>query len=143
MRPDRRDIGAYRKGNFNPLIPCGTRRWQTSWADLPREYFNPLAPCGARHNKSRICSALLMFISIHSLLMGETKLSATIMQSPVLFNPLTSYEVRLSPYPVSFPSCNFNPLAPCGARRMSFPSTRWVPIFQSTRPVWGETVLTM
>ena len=25
MRPDRRDIGAYRKGNFNPLTPCGVR----------------------------------------------------------------------------------------------------------------------
>ena len=39
------------------------------------------------------------------------------------------------------PSCSadFNPRAPCGARPLVLTATAALPVFQSTRPVWGAT----
>ena len=36
------------RGNFNPQVPCGTRRWRSATAEASARYFNPQVPCGAR-----------------------------------------------------------------------------------------------
>ena len=35
-------------GNFNPLLPCGRRRFHWIFARKCSRYFNPLLPCGRR-----------------------------------------------------------------------------------------------
>ena len=36
------------RGNFNPQVPCGTRRWRSATAEASARYFNPQVPCGTR-----------------------------------------------------------------------------------------------
>ena len=43
--------------------------------------------------------------------------------------------------PVSIFHIDFNPLAPCGARRIRQADLAFIRIFQSTRPVRGETAI--
>ena len=124
--------------NFNPLAPCGARqlvhaysaiaiefqstrpvRGETTSAHLPHAtsiYFNPLAPCGARH---------------HGHVIDD--------RSGQDFNPLAPCGARL--WTARPPSAHqhFNPLAPCGARRKAQRKATAFLIFQSTRPVRGET----
>ena len=38
-------------------------------------------------------------------------------------------------------ACHFNPRAPCGARPKYVKTTTWLKRFQSTRPVWGATMV--
>ena len=78
--------------------------------------FNPLAPCGARPD-SQERHGTLKTISIHSPRAGRD-------------------ETRAAPPP---PRRHFNPLAPCGARRACTAQTTPRSLFQSTRPVRGET----
>ena len=81
--------------------------------------FNPLAPCGAR---PPFCFAFCqrMSISIHSPRVGR--------------DPCDQ--------PGTPPQEDFNPLAPCGARQKQKKKASFYWVFQSTRPVWGETAET-
>ena len=94
-----------------------------SWpwmAFMPCVDFNPLAPCGAR-----LCSAVWM--------------------PPLMtdFNPLTPCGARRRCGACSPCWQYFNPLAPCGARRLLSHGVATKHQFQSTRPVWGETLSCM
>ena len=79
--------------NFNPLAPCGARRFGRLRSAVS-QHFNPLAPCGARH-VLHLFIVVLLRISIHSPRLGRDEYLAIADQD--------------------------------------------VPLFQSTRPVWGET----
>ena len=82
------------------------------------ENFNPRAPCGARR-AAIIFVDLKADISIHAPRVGR--------------DVLTSFRLPSDK--------NFNPRAPCGARPcIPVPRCCQIPVFQSTRPVWGATV---
>ena len=77
-------------------------------AEKKRRNFNPLAPCGARHRDEMADVKGTPDISIHSPRAGRDIRNIVAI---LCFNPHTPCGVRLSPYPVSFLSCNFNSLA--------------------------------
>ena len=80
-------------------------------------YFNILAPCGARP-EALIQNINIIAISIHSPRAGRDKR-----------RPRNTAGRKY-----------FNPLAPCGARLAWIDEQINASLFQSTRPVWGETV---
>ena len=171
--------------NFNPLAPCGARRrapWKPPGCS---SNFNPLAPCGARRLLGILVKQLGQ-ISIHSPLAGRDVgllglLGALVVISihsplagrdiPVIRLAFRGFEISIhSPLagrdhdspPKAFPSRDFNPLAPCGARPLAegvHQSANSISIhsplagrdrelqwfcaqyrrFQSTRPLRGET----
>ena len=103
--------------SFNPRAPCGARpHLGRRWADRCR--FNPRAPCGARPRNK--------FLPV---------------QWSLCFNPRAPCGARpvCAMRGASFPS--FNPRAPCGARRSVVPHSANFYRFQSTRPVWGATII--
>ena len=125
---------------FNPRAPCGARlhvfsehadyfpfqstrpvwgatRAQGGTRGSPR-HFNPRAPCGARPF-SAFLSPSLGRISIHA--------------------PRVGRDQNGTPMPVGVP--HFNPRAPCGARPAMASQLSAPCLFQSTRPVWGATLM--
>ena len=128
-----------------------------------RRHFNPRAPCGARPARGpsrRGCRS----ISIHAPLAGRDRGSSPAMDGPLVFQstrPLRG--ATLSPFGDGLssgfqstrplrgatrgPGCpwrrsgDFNPRAPCGARRQAATSTTAAPSFQSTRPLRGATFM--
>ena len=148
--------------DFNPLAPCGARPNTISGNQLLVTDFNPLAPCGARRFASTFCPAAFM-ISIHSPRAGRDLTWFALTNIPVLFQSTRPVrgetpDPRRSPHTET----HFNPLAPCGARltrahrclvrepiSIHSPragrditlqlSTAFATLFQSTRPVRGET----
>ena len=125
--------------NFNPLSPCWERRvgfqiatsvtqfqstlpvlGETSPArpawPVPAD-FNPLSPCWERHSRVR-ARRFDGDISIHSPRVGRDH----------DINP----RLIIPTY--------FNPLSPCGERRPCRDVCYDLGAFQSTLPVWGETL---
>ena len=128
---------------------------------LRRGNFNPRAPCGARHvdgNSHRFT----LWISIHAPRVGRDVQAkrgrcrcsifqstrpvwgATTVRSDIVPSTWISIHAprvgRDGRYGQDRPSrCNFNPRAPCGARRYTGGATESSLLFQSTRPVWGAT----
>ena len=122
-------IHSPRAGRDSPESTC--RRW--------RQNFNPLAPCGAR--RGHLCDYQeKTMISIHSPRAGR--------DLPALL-PTPCAPVFQSTRPVRGETRqdrsrggdlhDFNPLAPCGARRVHSKIYLQAKRFQSTRPVRGET----
>ena len=124
--------------DFNPRAPCGARRSLPSSVRSMGD-FNPRAPCGARqhitaHHMGRFP------ISIHAPLAGRDYRSSSRCSSSAVFQstrPLrgATFSMRSRS---SRPS-NFNPRAPCGARRRLMASISSPVLFQSTRPLRGAT----
>ena len=126
-------------------------------------YFNPLPPCGGRRYRW-ICASFLLYISIHSLRV-EGDISLHFFSDVFVgnFNPLppcggrhhctlssppsTPFQSTPSVWRETFPDhlvCrfhqNFNPLPPCGGRPSIPPLLAQYSGFQSTPSVWRETI---
>ena len=102
-------------GYFNPLAPCGARPRATR-ASTRTRYFNPLAPCGARRDEGKIRVEIREFQSTCSVR------SKTLTASPDAYALVTSIhllrvEQDLGQRDEVVVDADFNPLAPCGARR--------------------------
>ena len=109
------DIGSIK--GFQSTRPLRGETSAASVVAMAGDVFNPLAPCGARHASMQQAYGLSDF-SIHSPLAGRDMLEMTAIDRNV--------EV-------------FNPLAPCGARPYISLYPAYLKIFQSTRPLRGET----
>ena len=84
---------------------------------MPRDHFNPRAPCGARRPLPPP-AASPRHISIHAPLRGATALAARISRTAQF---QSTRPLRGATRTASTPSggtANFNPRAPCGARRI-------------------------
>ena len=135
--------------------------WPTS-TGLPARVFNPLAPCGARPPGGGLSGCVMTFQSTRPL-RGETEalLGRYCGEDFSIHSPLAGRDAVAF---IIYTRCNlFNPLAPCGARLSELSNKReqqnfsihsplagrdtkmakyitWACIFQSTRPLRGETV---
>ncbi len=146
--------------DFNPRAPCGARQHEaiprnqlcqiSILAPLAgRDYeriqncrwtknFNPRAPCGARR-QGGACGHAGGSISILAPLAGRDPLSPPSGTLPAIsiLAPLAGRDLFRNS---ATGRCrNFNPRAPCGARRLATANLRlWFP-FQSSRPLRGAT----
>ena len=103
--------------NFNPLPPCGGRRFVAGRPGV-RRYFNPLPPCGGRRSPL-VSMACRSTISIHSLRVEGDVAGDDLRDTVGNFNPLPPCGGRL-PICLKPASLNdFNPLPPCGGRHYS------------------------
>ena len=125
---------------FNPRAPCGAR--PISAPPPPRRsYFNPRAPCGARHAGCANCEGRMRFQSTCPL-RGTTDAGAMVTPPPSQISihvPLAGHDYprddgysRTDGISIHVPlaghdgcrtsssrcDSNFNPRAPCGARRL-------------------------
>ena len=152
----------YHGSNFNPRAPCGARQdyvtrkefdelisihaprvgrdLSTGCATTPSRNFNPRAPCGARPPVTFTGEANAQFQSTRPV-WGATRPAVR----PAQRSPISIHAPRVgrdAAWMVLIPhGQNFNPRAPCGARRGHGRETVRRVIFQSTRPVWGATRL--
>ena len=125
--------------DFNPRAPCGARP-VGSLGGMGYAYFNPRAPCGARPYSSMIHCTSVRFQSTRPL-RGAT-VNFTHKPSAVTISihaPLAGRDMLPCIY--SYLQSDFNPRAPCGARRASLHMTFTPRLFQSTRPLRGATAL--
>ena len=125
-----------------------------------KQYFNPRAPCGARHvfleqwpeakiisiHAPRVGRDLQRLFSNWRVLFQSTRpvwgATFPLSEPSALgadFNPRAPCGARRVHRRVRFQHCNFNPRAPCGARLCHGTGRVKAPKFQSTRPVWGAT----
>ena len=114
-----------------------TRRLSTS-ATMHTD-FNPRAPCGARRQAPAGAERSL-HISIHAPRVGRDRLGGD-RRAPKRISihaPRVGRDVLHKRKKTVYP--DFNPRAPCGARRLSGLIFRKSYLFQSTRPVWGATI---
>ena len=100
--------------------------------------FNPRAPCGARLSRPYRSRAILRFQSTRPL-RGATKVKLVLYAMPTFQStrPLRGATARRPGRSCS--SRNFNPRAPCGARRGFVALGAFDAAFQSTRPLRGAT----
>ena len=102
--------------------------------------FNPLSPCGERH-LPKLLAISTCRISIHSPRVGRDKEVDGKKYVKGDFNPLSPCGERPGKAKTWTDSAsNFNPLSPCGERQDEDWRVRKAAIFQSTLPVWGETM---
>ena len=148
--------------NFNPRAPCGARPLQVNTDDAyvifqstrpvwgatltrltagwAKHDFNPRAPCGARLIRRRYGRLMLLFQSTRPV-WGATS-GWTISTATIRFQSTRPVWGATSASRLLVPPCgDFNPRAPCGARRRARLKNRLRHLFQSTRPVWGATML--
>ena len=148
--------------NFNPLTPGGVRhKCPGVWGRAPRfqsthpvwgetnattassattSHFNPLTPCGVRLILATGEVRQKKFQSTHPV-WGETDQSRRRACRTGHFNPLTPCGVRPSHGIYGRRRRHFNPLTPCGVRPIRRRSSGAMTGFQSTHPVWGETIV--
>ena len=146
---------------FNPRAPCGARRtarrailavrgFQSTrpvWGATPafaaahvrQRHFNPRAPCGARLGQT-VGGVTYYNISIHAPRVGRDPV-ADVRSSPACIS-IHAPRVGRDLCKLDFTShaLDFNPRAPCGARPLILLLINLLPVFQSTRPVWGATL---
>ena len=105
------------RNNFNPRAPCGARRWEIVHS-ARGQHFNPRAPCGARPVGMRFSRFMLSLISIHVPLAGHDIGALTDSTPRLIISihvPLAGHDPER--YGGYYKNINFNPRAPCGARR--------------------------
>ena len=168
---------------FNPRAPCGARpdverkprldAMISTHAPLagrdcrpqpllspPFSYFNPRAPCGARQGDHpcppqragfqptrplRGATAEIAYeneygkISTHAPLAGRDRYSCVITPFIINFNPRAPCGARRGRATAALDLRYFNPRAPCGARRSSVRGSPLGSAFQPTRPLRGAT----
>ena len=126
--------------DFNPLRPCG-RRLNGYFYFNTDDLFQSTPPVWAETRL--LFGSLIQAMKFQSTppVWAETKSQRTQRTALIYFNPLRPCGRRLHSSPRRKDSgCNFNPLRPCGRRlqiAFSFPAGTG---FQSTPPVWAETV---
>ena len=105
---------------------------------LVSAYFNPRAPCGARQTRIEFASDNIKFQSTRPV-WGATYRG----DQPVLYREFQStrpvWGATGAGEEIHRHGSNFNPRAPCGARRPNSNFCGCDSGFQSTRPVWGAT----
>ncbi len=79
-------------------------------------------------------------ISIHSPRVGRDLLLRALALLLLYFNPLSPCGERPCKSLADIPHCYFNPLSPCGERLIISFQIVFILLFQSTLPVWGETM---
>ena len=151
--------------HFNPRAPCGARRW-CYVEELSNGYFNPRAPCGARRSTQTLDRGYApiyarqfqstrplrgatkhhpdvgrrRLISIHAPLAGRDLWAGSQTRSQSDFNPRAPCGARRAmPRSTQGKTLNFNPRAPCGARPLLSRVVLASFLFQSTRPLRGAT----
>ena len=146
--------------HFNPRAPCGARLAMICSLDISREFqstrpvrgatnethcwhfdhahFNPRAPCGARPVTTATLAYLLAFQSTRPVRGATVWHSSTGRMSRISIHaPRAGRDESLRPMWTWV--TDFNPRAPCGARRFTKNSNFGGQPFQSTRPVRGAT----
>ena len=126
--------------NFNPRTPCGVRRYSIiphQW----RIYFNPRAPCGARPAVSRLSMVSTVFQSTHPV-RGATGTQFRLGVPGIYFNPRAPRGARLFCYTETLCHCHISIHEPRVGRdwENQFGQNK-MQLFQSTRPVWGATLI--
>ena len=148
------------ESNFNPRAPCGARRRRcrlplvdtkfqstrplrgatgcAGWSASARGHFNPRAPCGARHFPGGVYTNQSAFQSTRPL-RGATPLpvSGKRSQQISIHAPLAGRDCAAMRRTTR--RRDFNPRAPCGARRNWTLDELIEYLFQSTRPLRGAT----
>ena len=125
-------------------------------------YFNPLRPCGRRRARDQIFDLAIIFQSTPPV-WAETQPDILYTEGIYQFQSTPPVWAETAPRPLSYSqifisihsarvggdlailivavaSPNFNPLRPCGRRRARDQIFDLAIIFQSTPPVWAETV---
>ena len=124
---------------FNPRAPCGARRAFPGGLVIHSLFQSTRAPCGARLPPSTRSLTRRLFQSTRPV-RGATFVGAA--SALCLAISIHAPRAGRDKWPVSWLpwNHNFNPRAPCGARRAPSSDWRWRLLFQSTRPVRGATV---
>ena len=130
----------WRRCHFNPRAPCGARPGTSRCPSTARSYFNPRAPCGARPGR-----LLVRAVSADQFQSPRPLRGATVLPVVILAAEGISIPAPLAGRDISFllapkARANFNPRAPCGARRLRCSTGRYYCSFQSPRPLRGATV---
>ena len=124
--------------HFNPRAPCGARPNDSAFNTHPF-HFNPRAPCGARHYLETTITDIDLFQStrpVRGATLGySAALSTFSFQSARPVRGATSSDPKQAGW-----GQNFNPRAPCGARRLRAVLAGHKEPFQSARPVRGATI---
>ena len=124
--------------DFNPRAPCGARRTPRATSLTRTTNFNPRAPCGARP-RARFPLSIFLLISTHAPLAGRDRGHGFLCPFSSSFQPtrplrgatffcgFIGYRIRFQPTrPLrgatkqrreTCLNSDFNPRAPCGARR--------------------------
>ena len=103
--------------------------------------FNPRAPCGARPNINSFAFAYVLFQSTRPVWGATLGYEVEADECDVSIHaPRVGRDCVLDA--ASSTSRCFNPRAPCGARLWGLFLYPYFDKFQSTRPVWGATLLT-
>ena len=126
--------------DFNPRAPCGARPSTRAESAVIIFNFNPRAPCGARRYSANHASSCALFQSTRPV-WGATSISVctncviiiSIHAPRVGRDRSRRIHLRSEQY--------FNPRAPCGARLTFGDEAQLRSQFQSTRPVWGATLI--
>ena len=124
---------------FNPHAPCGAR---PSFANMPISRFmfqstRPVWGATGRHGKH--CAP--QKVSIHTPRVGRDRGAKAPVDLKEGFNPHAPCGARPTGLTRHRRRFCFNPHAPCGARLRTRFSMPFSIEFQSTRPVWGATIL--
>ena len=146
--------------NFNPRAPCGARpqlfhslpphsvfqptrplrgatNRTSAFGDNVKKDFNPRAPCGARHNFGLSCKTRNRFQPTRPL-RGATP----IMQSIGYMLPISTHAPLAGrddwSYLVICLYSDFNPRAPCGARRGPYRRRETMPPISTHAPLAGR-----
>ena len=130
--------GRYCGQHFNPHAPCGARRRGGEGAGPARPDFNPHAPCGARLDTVEKVEVTLLFQSTRPM-RGATTLQKRDFQLLIFQSTRPMRGATTAHHLPDRSAGNFNPHAPCGARRTWWRILRIPVRFQSTRPMRGAT----
>ena len=132
---------AWCSANFNPRAPCGARPY-AMWPQIEIAVFQSTRPVwGATVH--RLHRAILVHISIHAPRVGRDERTRSARSMDTNFNPRAPCGARRPGLLTAPRSRHFNPRAPCGARHSLYSMLCGAFRFQSTRPVWGATRLCM
>ena len=140
MGRDRRyDMYGLHRHHFNPRAPCGARLPPALVGCLADLFQSTRPVWGA--TSSAMPSTRTMMISIHAPRVGRDKRNDKQRHHCKNFNPRAPCGARRRLRAVhAGPHTHFNPRAPCGARPKIVAFYGLNDEFQSTRPVWGATI---
>ena len=144
---------------FNPRAPCGARRRLVQPGPSPRRFQSTRPVWGATPSPDsirswqlfqstrpvwgatlfRVLMCSVTYISIHAPRVGRDTSDPKAQLVEQDFNPRAPCGARRALRETTLPPTYFNPRAPCGARLKAKHSPLVSRLFQSTRPVWGAT----
>ena len=151
-----------RRDDFNPRSPCGERPGSNDAPYGDNQFQSTLPVWGATDSDNP--QLIVRFISIHAPRVGSDRTGFLCLIALLDFNPRSPCGERpdcgmdealrdfdfnprspcgerpqyLARESISF---YFNPRSPCGERRLTPMFIKALPLFQSTLPVWGATLL--